>query len=173
MRKTGDEDGVFEIDWLETSLTISDLGFRIWASVVVYCTLAIQVKAVYLQHKRHTMTKQELQERLKRFAVTIVKFGESLPESAGFRTVRNQIVRSGPSSAANYRAAFRGKSTADYISKMGTVEEELDETLFWLEFTVALHSDYRAIIIPLWKEGDELLAIIVSSINSTKKNNKN
>jgi four helix bundle protein len=80
-------------------------------------------------------------------------------------------VRCGPSSAANYRAACRAKSTADYISKMGTVEEELDETMFWLEFTVGLSEEWRTKVIPLWKEGDELLAIIVSSIVSTKKNN--
>jgi four helix bundle protein len=80
-------------------------------------------------------------------------------------------VRCGPSSAANYRAACRAKSTADYISKMGTVEEELDETMFWLEFTVGLSEEWRKPVVPLWKEGDELLAIIVSSIVSTKKNN--
>ena len=117
------------------------------------------------------MDKKELQERLKRFAIDIVKLAEALPEKPGFRTVRNQIVRSGPSSAANYRAACRAKSTADFISKMGTVEEELDETEFWLEFTVGLSSDYQDIVNPLWKEGNELLKIIVAAIVSTKKNN--
>ncbi len=117
------------------------------------------------------MEKKELQERLKKFAIAIVKFAEALPEKPGFRTVRNQIVRSGPSTAANYRAACRAKSTADYISKMGTVEEELDETEFWLEFTVGLDSEYQDIVNPLWKEGDELLKIIVSSIVTTKRNN--
>jgi four helix bundle protein len=118
------------------------------------------------------MNKKELQDRLKTFAIAIVKFAEALPDTPGFRTVKNQIVRCGPSSAANYRAACRAKSTADYIHKMGTVEEELDETEFWLEFTVGLSNDYRTIVAPLWKEGDELLAIIVSSIVSTKKNNR-
>jgi four helix bundle protein len=118
-----------------------------------------------------TMDKRELQERLKKFAISIVKFSEELPEKSGFRTIKNQIVRCGPSSAANYRAACRAKSTADYISKMGTVEEELDETMFWLEFTVGLSEEWRKSVVPLWKEGDELLAIVVSSIVSTKKNN--
>jgi four helix bundle protein len=118
------------------------------------------------------MNKKELQDRLKTFAIAIVKFAETLPDTPGLRTVKNQIVRSGSSSAANYRAACRAKSTADYISKMGTVEEELDETEFWLEFTVGLSNDYRPVVAPLWKEGDELLAIIVASIVSTKKNNK-
>ena len=117
------------------------------------------------------MDKKELQDRLKRFAISIVKFAEGLPDELGFRTVRNQIVRCAPSSAANYRAACRAKSTADYIYKMEIVEEELDETLFWLEFTVGLSDNYRNVVAPLWKEGDELLAIVVSSIVSTKKKN--
>ncbi|HRI20657.1 MAG TPA: four helix bundle protein [Panacibacter sp.] len=119
------------------------------------------------------MTKKELQDRLKKYAITIVKFSDELPDKSGFRTIRNQIVRSAPYSAVNYRSACRAKSTKDYISKMETVEEELDETMFWLEFTVGLSEEYRTKVKPLWKEGDELLAIIVSSIISTKqKNNK-
>ncbi len=116
------------------------------------------------------MEKKELQERLKLWAIDIVKFAENLPDKSGFRTVKNQIVRSGPSSAANYRAACRAKSTADFIHKMGTVEEETDETMFWLEFTVGLSEEYRLLVSPLWKEGNELLSIVVASIVSTKKN---
>jgi four helix bundle protein len=118
------------------------------------------------------MDKKELQDRLKKYAIAIVKFSESLPDKSGFRTVKNQIVRCGPSAAANYRAACRAKSTKDYISKMETVEEELDETMFWLEFTVGLSEEYRSKVSPLWKEGDELTAIIVSSIITAKNNNK-
>lgn len=117
------------------------------------------------------MNKKELQDRLKNYAIAIVKFSEDLPDKSGFKTVKNQIVRSAPSSAANYRSACRAKSTKDYISKMEIVEEELDETMFWLEFTVGLSEDYRLQVKPLWKEGDELLAIIVSSIVTTKQNN--
>ncbi|GAB2606352.1 four helix bundle protein [Spirosoma areae] len=115
------------------------------------------------------MTKKDLQDRLKLFAIDIVRFAESLPESLGFRTVRNQIVRSGPSAAANYRAACRGKSTADFKHKLEIVEEELDETLFWLEFTVGLDETKRSIVSPFWKEGNELLSIIVASINAIKR----
>lgn len=116
------------------------------------------------------MDKKELQDRLKWYAIAVVKFSEELPDKTGFRTIKNQIVRSAPSAAANYRAACRAKSDADYINKMETVEEELDETMFWLEFTVGLSEEYRQTIAPLWKEGDELLAIIVSSIVTKKKN---
>jgi four helix bundle protein len=127
----------------------------------------------YFLNLKHTaMNKKELQERLKRYAIGVVKFAEELPDFSGFRTVKNQIVRSAPGSAAGYRAACRAKSTSDYISKMGTVEEELDETMFWLEFAVGLSETWRDTVKPLWKEGDELLAIIVASIVSTKKNIK-
>ena len=117
------------------------------------------------------MNKKELQDRLKKYAIAIVKFSEELPDKYGFRTVRNQIIRCAPSSAANYRSACRAKSTADYISKMQTVEEELDETMFWLEFIVGLSEDYRLPVKPLSKECGELLAITVSSIITTKQNN--
>lgn len=115
------------------------------------------------------MTQKELQNRLKTYSIDIVKFAESLPDSLGFRTIKNQIVRCGPSAAANYRAACRGKSTKDFKYKLEIVEEELDETLFWLEFTVGLDETKRDLISPYWKEGNELLSIIVSSINSIKK----
>jgi len=125
-----------------------------------------------ITNPKSKVDKRKLQERLKQFAIAIVRFAESLPNTPGLRTVKNQIVRSGTSPAANYRAACRAKSDKDYISKMGTVEEELDETEFWLEFTVGLEEKYREEVTPLWKEGDELLAIIVSSIVSKKKNIK-
>jgi four helix bundle protein len=117
------------------------------------------------------MNKKDLQDRLKNYAIAIVKFSEDLPVKSGYKTVKDQIVRSAPSAAANYRAACRAKSGADYIYKMSIVEEELDETMFWLEFTVGLSEEYRSQVSPLWKEGDELLAIIVSSIKTSKRNN--
>ena len=99
----------------------------------------------------------------------LVRFSENLPDHGGFKTIKCQIVRCGPSAAANYRAACRGKSTKDYINKMIIVEEELDETFFWLEFTVGLSENFRSVIIPLWKEGNELLSIIVTSILTARK----
>jgi len=78
-------------------------------------------------------------------------------------------VRSAPSAAANYRAACRGKSTPDFINKLKIVEEELDESMFWLEFVVALATNLRSEVVPLYKEADELLAIIVSSIKTTRQ----
>lgn len=68
------------------------------------------------------MTQKELQNRIKTYAIEIVKFAENLPDTLGFRTVRNQIVRCGPSAAANYRAACRGKSSSDFKYKLEIVE---------------------------------------------------
>ena len=83
-----------------------------------------------------------LKNRFKICALEIVRFAEQLPEKPSYKMVRGQIIRSGPSSAANYRAACRRKSARDFIAKMGIVEEELDETMFWLEFTVALSDSW-------------------------------
>lgn len=115
------------------------------------------------------MTKYQLQERLKLFAIAVVQFADSLPYESGLKTVKNQIVRSGPSCATNNRSACRAKSTADFINKMGNVEEELDETMFWLEFTSELKQTHKEITTPLWNEANELLAITVASINTAKR----
>src|SRR5438045_9148521 len=75
----------------------------------------------------------DLKKRTKAFALRILKLVDALPKTTAGRALASQIVRSGASVAANYRAACRAKSTADFIAKMGIVEEEADETLFWLE----------------------------------------
>ena len=80
--------------------------------------------------------KEELQKRATSFALRVVRVFRSLPNCAEARVVGHQLLRSGTSVAANYRAACKGRSRADFISKLGIVEEEADETLFWLEFLV-------------------------------------
>src|SRR5437899_12747660 len=75
----------------------------------------------------------DLKKRTKAFALRTLKLVDALPKTTAGRALGSQIVRSGTSIAANYRAACRAKSTADFIAKMGIVEEEADETLFWLE----------------------------------------
>ncbi len=116
------------------------------------------------------MNKIDLQKRLKNWAVNVVLFTRKFPKEPDFKAIRNQVVRCAPSSAANYRAACRGKSKADFINKLKIVEEELDETLFWLEFIVALEASLRENVIPLFNEGTELLKIIVSTITTSKAN---
>jgi four helix bundle protein len=118
------------------------------------------------------MDTNSLKARFKVFALAVVNFTDHFQESAKYRTVKNQIIRSATSTAANYRAACRRKSPRDFIAKMGIVEEELDETMFWLEFLVGLSEDWREPITPLWKEADELLAITVTSIKTARNNQK-
>ena len=79
------------------------------------------------------MTSKELQERTKRFAIRIIKLAALLPNTPVGWIISKQIIASGTSVASNYRAVCRSKSDKDFISKMGTVVEESDETLFWLE----------------------------------------
>jgi four helix bundle protein len=114
------------------------------------------------------MTPQELKNRTKRFALDVLELLESLPPSLTHRVVSGQLSRSAPSTAANYRAACRARSKAEFLSKLGIVEEEVDESLFWLEVLLeASPLDPRAKWHPraeeLRKEADELLSIIVAS----------
>jgi len=82
------------------------------------------------------MTTDEMKARTKSFALRIIKLVESLPSNRTADVVGKQLLRSGTSVGANYRAACRAKSNADFIAKMGTVEEEADESAFWLEVIV-------------------------------------
>lgn len=104
------------------------------------------------------------------FALRVLEVVEALPASPKGRNMANQLCRSGTSVAANYRAACRAKSRADFISKLGTVEEEADETMFWLELIC------RSKILPpqrlesLIQEANEILSIVVASICTAKRN---
>jgi four helix bundle protein len=102
---------------------------------------------------------EALKERTKQFAVRIVKMFRALPRAAESRILGRQVVRSGTSVAANYRAAFRARSKAEFISKIGIVLEEIDETLLWLEMLVDCEIVSRARMTPLMIEAKELLAI--------------
>lgn len=110
----------------------------------------------------------EIQERFKKWAIFVVLLTRKLSNDPEFKACRNQIVRSAPSAAANYRAATRGKSTADFLNKLKIVEEELDESIFGLEFILELQSSFKQDIDPLMKEANELLSIIVTSIKTTR-----
>ena len=116
------------------------------------------------------MTETVLKKRFKDWALSVVLCSKEFSQGKEFDAVRGQIVRTAPSAAANYRAACRGKSTPDFINKLKIVEEELDESMFWLEFVVALSAELRLGAIPLYKEADELLAITVSSIKTSRQN---
>ena len=113
--------------------------------------------------------KDELKNRTKAFAIEVVKLSELLPNKQIGWTITNQIIRSGTSVAANYRAVCRAKSDKDFISKMETVIEEADETLFWLELIGDLNLITNKELSDLSKEANELIAIFVSSVKTIKK----
>ncbi len=118
------------------------------------------------------MTKEELKDRTKKFAIRIIKLSRSLPNTDEGRIIRRQIIRSGTSVGSNYRAVCRARSTAEFISKLGIVIEEADETAFWLEIIIEAGIFKKELVEPLLNETNELAAIFVSTIK-TKKNNHN
>jgi four helix bundle protein len=115
------------------------------------------------------MNYEHLKRRTKKFGLEVIKLVESLPTDQVSRVLSNQLLRSGTSVGANYRAACRAKSSADFISKLGNVEEEADESGFWLEMLVDARKLEPATAAPLIREADELTAIAVSSINTARK----
>src|SRR5262249_28331356 len=97
-----------------------------------------------------SMTSDELKGRTKRFAVTVLKLSDEFPKSIAGRVVANQLIRAATSVAANYRAACRARSRAEFASKIGNVEEEADESAFWLELSNEAGLLKKEIVQPLW-----------------------
>lgn len=110
------------------------------------------------------MTKEILKESLKQYAIKTAFLILRLPYNIVNKNYSDQLNRSASSAAANYRAALRGKSAADFLNKLKIVEEELDETLFFFEMIEEINPSFKEDIQPLYKEGNELLSIIVASI---------
>ena len=129
-------------------------------------TSAIPQSAVRTPHS----AEPDLKKRTKAFALRILKVVDALPKRTAGRTLASQIARSGTSVAANYRAACRAKSPADFISKMGTVEEEADETLLWLELLEESELVSAAKLTAIKQEANELIAITVASIKTARRN---
>jgi len=117
------------------------------------------------------MNKEELKNRTKAFAVHVIKFIESQPDSRSFRILSNQLIRSATSIGANYRSACKGKSTADFINKIIIVEEEADESIYWLELMEESGLGNKTAIAYLKKEANELTAIF-TAIGKTAKLNQ-
>lgn len=117
--------------------------------------------------------KNELINRTKQFALDCWKFCFKVPKSREYNAFVNQLIRSSSSVGANYRASQRAKSTLDFINKLKIVEEEVDESVYWLEIFNEILPDFSEEILKLQNEGKELLAITVASINTAKRNNKN
>ncbi|HNC23095.1 MAG TPA: four helix bundle protein [Opitutaceae bacterium] len=115
------------------------------------------------------MSPEEFRNRTKQFSLRVIRVVESLPRDTVSRTLGNQLLRSGTSVAANYRAASRAKSPADFIAKMGIVEEETDESLFWMELLIDSNRIRPEPLFPLMKEGREILAMTVASITTSRR----
>ena len=110
-----------------------------------------------------------MKHRTRQFAIRIIRLVESLPKGRTEDVIGKQLLRSGTSVGANYRAACRAKSTADFVYKMGIVEEETDESLYWMELLIEAKIMESKKLELLMKEADELLAITVASIKTAKK----
>jgi len=114
------------------------------------------------------MTQEQMKQRTKRFALRIIKLANSLPNTLAANTIGKQLLRSGTSVGANYRSACRAKSTADFISKLSIVEEEGDESIYWMELLAESRIVPEGRLSDLMNEADQIVAIIVKSIKTSK-----
>jgi four helix bundle protein len=115
------------------------------------------------------MTSDELKLRFRKYSGRIVKMVDKLPNTISGRALGAQIVRSGTSPGANYRAACRAKSDKDFINKLKIVEEELDETEYWIDIISDVELIKPELLVEIHKETKELLAIITQSIITKRK----
>jgi len=115
------------------------------------------------------MTREEFRERTFQLGIRCIRLAESLPKAIASQVAAKQLIRCATSVGANYRAAIRGRSRADFISRMGIVEEECDETLYWIEVIIELGLVPAARTTELQREANEILSIVVSSIKTARK----
>lgn len=113
--------------------------------------------------------KADLRDRTKAFALRVVRMFSALPKTTEAQVLGRQVLRSGTSVGANYREAFRGRSRAEFISKCGDCLKEIEETAYWLELLVDARIVTPEKLAPLRAECDELTAIFVSILKSTKR----
>ena len=114
------------------------------------------------------MNEKELKKRTKQFALRVIKLVNALPKNIQGQSIGRQLIRSGTSVGANYRSACRGRSKAEFVAKLGIVEEEADESAFWMELIIEEGLLEKELVEPLLKEADELVAIMVASRKSAK-----
>ena len=115
-----------------------------------------------------TVNSEALKQRTKQLALVVIRLCRALPPSAEGRIISRQLLRSATSVAANYRAVCRAKSTPDFVHKLRIVEEECDESLFWMEMLVDNKLVKASRLHELMQEGDEILAIVVSSAKTAR-----
>jgi four helix bundle protein len=115
------------------------------------------------------MTRDEFKKRTKAFALRVIHLVDALPRSRAASIIGAQLLRAGTSVGANYRAACRARSSADFISKMGIVEEECDESIYWMELLIEAGIMKSNRLSSLLKEADEILSMVVASIRTSRR----
>lgn len=118
------------------------------------------------------MTPEELKARTKAFALEIIRLVSALPRTQVARVIGGQLLRAGTAVGANYRAACRARSSADFKAKLAVVEEEADESLFWLELLAESGVTTGDLLLRLLKEADELVAIFTASRKTARETNR-
>jgi four helix bundle protein len=114
------------------------------------------------------MRNEELSDRTKRFALRIIRLFVALPKTDLARVLGKQLLRSGTSTGANYREACRARSDAELVAKLGIVEQELDETMYWLDLLAEAEIVSAARLVEIKQEAEELMKIVVTSIKTIK-----
>jgi four helix bundle protein len=111
---------------------------------------------------------EEFKDRTKKFALRVIRVVGSLPDQKTPQTLGHQLLRSGTAVGANYRAACRARSPAEFCSKLGIVEEKCDETIYWLELLAESELVAATRLVDLMTEANEILAIVIASIKTSK-----
>lgn len=112
----------------------------------------------------------EMKHRTQQFGLRIIRVTQALGDDRVSRTIGHQLLRCGTSVGANYRAACRARSPAEFRSKLGIVEEECDETIYWMELLIQANLVSETKLDQLISEANEILSIVVASINKSKRN---
>lgn len=115
------------------------------------------------------MTKEEFRKRTMTFGLRAIRVVQSLSKNDIAQVLGKQLLRAGTSVGANYRAAIRGRSRADFIAKMGIVEEECDEALYWMEMLIESKLVKEKLLAALRDEGNQILSIVVASIKTARR----
>jgi four helix bundle protein len=118
------------------------------------------------------MNSDELKRRTKQFALRVMKLVDALPRGTAGRAIGGQLIRSGTSVGANYRAACRGRSKAEFAAKIGTVAEEADESCFWFELIIEGGLLEERLVKPLLDEANELTAIFTAAAKTSRLSNR-
>ncbi len=115
------------------------------------------------------MTPEELKKRTKAFALRVIRVTEALPKGRTADVIGRQLLRCGTSVGANYRAACSARSPAEFVAKLGIVEEEVDEAIYWMELLIDAELVKESRLGELMREAEELRAITIASITTSRK----